>query len=223
MTKMPTEQDKMEASYVIEVLLSCGFRKALSYKENRYWSDTYFDDWKKDIKVRKMLSQNDFHLYCGASKVCIVFDNEDWVIKVGFLRETNSVLSADIYDYCAKEAVFYEKAVECGCEAHFAATYYGGCVDGITFYLQERVTANMSEIESRIKTYNSNHYGENYEDCYDDADYIEAVLGDESSAEEVNALIDFVVEYDINDLHCGNWGITSDGRIVIIDFSGFVD
>ena len=222
MVKMPTVNDKMEASYIIQVLLSCGLRKALSYKENRSWASTYFEEWMDHAITKQTLAEEGLKIYSGASKICIVSDNENWVIKIGFLRETNTMLSADLRDYCEREALLYQEAIKSGCETHLAATYYGGCIDGIEFYLQERVVANVCVIENRIKTQNSTHNDTDYEDCDGDDEYIRAVINDDND-EEVEDLIEFAYEHDINDLHCGNWGIAKDGRVVIIDFSGFLD
>jgi hypothetical protein len=41
------------------------------------------------------------------------------------------------------------------------------------------------------------------------------------NSQDLNSLIGFLYDEDINDLHCGNFGLREDGFIVIIDYSGF--
>ena len=52
----------------------------------------------------------------------------------------------------------------------------------------------------------------------DDAERIFAIFG---CGKEARELVDFCDQLRINDLHCGNFGETSDGRTVIIDYSGY--
>lgn len=232
----PTMQEKEEALSVVQVLFSYGFKGALSYGtgECGYWK------WIHTPENEEVLDALGIEMTCGASKVCIIKDSERWVIKIGFLRATNKhfVQYGSAIDFCAREAEYYAKAVDARCERYFAATYKCGEVDGVEIFLQEKVKVCEERFEDRVYKYISSSYRpEDYEDedemndCIaddmencDSESYIRAILEPEAEKDEdidIEELIEFVDEHDINDLHPLNWGITNEGKVVLIDFSGY--
>lgn len=219
----PTVLEKEKALSVVRMLFSYGFKKALGYDSD--YVDFY--DWRRCDENIEMMYKHGIEVTCGASKVCIILDDEwdfEWVIKIGFNRRI---------DYCALEARYYAKAVEMNCASHLAETYLCGVVDGIEVFLQEKVETEEELFEERIWEYVAENYDENNypdEDERNDniaeyvenecssEDYIMAILG---NTPDSRRLLDFVDENDINDLHELNWGVTADDRIVLIDFSGY--
>lgn len=228
-----TLQDKEEARKTIYTVLSYGFKEGISYHlMNSYGAKHYFcnfSEWKKDA-VQKLANKN-ISIHSGASKVCIHKEDSGWVIKANFMPNPNYP-EDQRYDYCAYEADFYARAVEKNCAEHLAATYFFEEVDGVKFYLQEYAETDSDEFDQSLRDYASDMYCDNTfedeeerEDCisaeveeFNEEDIIHAILGYNSEAE---ALINFVYKNDINDLHAGNWGKALDGRIIIIDYSGY--
>lgn len=221
----PTAEDKMEALATVQTLLSFGFKNAISYGDGL---DLY--GWMREHKEE--LQKEEIEITSGASKVCIITSNKNWVIKVGFQRATmKRWREGGIADYCELEAEIYEKAVRENCADHLAVTVFCGELDGIKVYLQERADTCEDMFEEMMYEYVSNGYSrsrytgsEYYDNIAAEVDDCEsemciyAVLGE---SVESSALVDFAYRNNINDLHPLNWGIAQDDRIVLIDFSGF--
>lgn len=236
----PTTQEKEKALKVVEELFKHDFLDAISYHERRsYFSnELFFTDgfWDWDSEHSDFLKDIGARTHCGATKVCIDVKGLDWVIKVGFLRTTNpTVKKDDVQDYCEREANNFKVVQKRHLEAFFAETYELGEVNGAKFYLQERVECDEDIIDSLLCTYveeNPVGFGVFKESYGSEEEYSEAVMDSArwmGEEDKVNAilggghyeLINFIDEFEINDLHSGNWGITSDGRMVIFDYSGY--
>lgn len=173
---------------------------------------------------------HDVTLCHGATRFVLVPDCGDWVVKFDLPKE---VLRGR--RYCAREEEIYRKAQENGVAAHLAFTTYGGSVDGLDYYVQEKVQMG-DEVESTIQeSFYSFCEGDfDPEDFDDEDDYrnsveeaswnliadsydtVYAVLGDEGKE-----LGSFLSRESINDLHSGNWGQRPDGTLVVVDFGGF--
>ena len=166
------------------------------------------------------LLQNDFPGYftSGVTKKVFILDDFDWVIKT------------DIWmPYCKREVENYEAAVASGLSDYFAATFSFIEIDGIAFYLQEKLQCsdgwgdNWSDEISRTLALAINEEADEDEELYDavldeidslsDSEIIDMLFHDKR-------LTDFILLKDINDLHFGNFG-KRDGLLVIFDFSGY--
>lgn len=239
----PTESDIAIATEIINRLMSKGLKYAISYQSNEdededededeevredsessdYCSYPYnWNEWRWDNE--DFLSENEIKAASGETKVCfIVPELKNWVIKVGFLRKTSRYYSKNHLDmdFCKLEADYYAEAEEQEMGAYFAATYYAGTVDGVSFFLQEYAKVDPNLFSNRFDIYGkslSNSSSDSY--CGDDLtleERIKAVFG-----EDTEELINFVEEHDINDLHEYNWGVAADGRCIMIDFSGYM-
>lgn len=237
----PTAQEREEALRVTEELFKHDFLNAISYhkESSRFFKDMYFFNdgfWDWDDEYAGFLRELGAEAHCGATKVCVDVDGFNWVLKFGFLRYTNPDIARDaIMDYCEKEANNFKVIQERHLEAYFAETYELGEVNGVKVYLQEKVDRDEDVIDSILCTYveeNSLNFGI-YKESYDsEEEYSEAVLDsarwmneeDKISAilgGENEDLLEFISEFDVNDLHSGNWGMTRDGRMVIFDYSGY--
>lgn len=173
---------------------------------------------------------HDVTLCHGATRFVLVPDCGDWVVKFDLPKE---VLRG--YHYCAREEEVYRKAQELGVAAHLAYTMYGGSVDGLDYYVQEKVQMG-NEVEDSVQEsfYNFCEGDFDLEDFDDEDDYqgsieeaamnlvgdtydtVYAVLG-----EEGKKLGEFLSCEAIGDLHSGNWGQRADGTLVVVDFGGF--
>lgn len=214
-----------------------------SHAENRHYQ-LGFEDW---CCVEGGYFRNNYglHFYRGETKGCIAdFNRREWVIKVPFDYSTNPIRRKNEdgtpINYCALEAEKYAKACAEGIDDCFAAIYEVGEIEGVKFYLQEFANTDKSLIDEFLYDYASQQVemyfcrdeeedDEDSEDRFrsetwefvndmDDEERVSAVF---SNHRNLRKICDFICEEDINDLHSGNWGITNDGREVIIDYSGF--
>lgn len=170
-------------------------------------------------------------MHSGATRMCFKLETlKGWVIKVD---------ATDCKGYCKREADFYAESEEFGIQDCFATTYNLLTLDdGRVVLLQEEVTINEDAVSRSFYDYVKDSeglqdwledYGEEAEEelSYRIYDYIAdmdtrerlfAIFGDDK---RFNVIDNFCYDNNINDLHEGNWGWTSDGRLVIIDFAGF--
>lgn len=217
---MPNERE--EALSIVQMLFSYGFKEAITYQKDDHYS---IDLWHWKREHQELLDRLNLSLDSGETKACIFYDSEDWVIKIGFQRAGHT-------DFCQLEASYYEKACCNNLQNYFATTVSAGFVDGVEVFLQEKVYVDEDRVSDKIYSYVAAQYPkedwpdeEDREDriassveyC-DDDDIVIATLGE---VDDMNDLLDFLYEHDINDLHSGNWGMTDDGRMVMIDFSGY--
>lgn len=205
------------------------------------WFRNEFPDFQTFLELRTKDSYWDFYrasaydfecdevsLAAGETKVVIIFNNEDWVMKIPF----NFAVCKTKYrydDFCRIEAKNYSRAIEEDLERFFAPMYflgdYGfedGCCDfSCPIYIMEKI-----EVDEDV---NSDYAASNYEgdeDDYDDYDFSGedgAMICLESSwaIDETINLWDFLCKYHINDVHVGNIGFNKDGRYIICDYSGY--
>lgn len=167
--------------------------------------------WARNIFLRK---QN-IELFVGSSKACFWHPSlGDWVVKVG-LRDLSE-------NYAEVEYKTYLKAREYRLERYFPTTYFLGEFEETKFYLQQRAEYVPEEVHSKLieKISETGRY-ESYTLAWDAAEDLEddvraMLLFDDE------ALVDFLLENCVNDLHEGNFGYIKD-QLVIIDFSGWRD
>lgn len=171
---------------------------------------------------------NGLAITSGETKVVIIFDDENWVIKIPF----NFVGVKPSYrydDFCRIEAKNYKRAVEKNLERFFAPMYFlgkyefedGCCNFSCPIYIMEKIEVN--------EDVNSDYAASNYEgdeDDYDDYDFSGedgAMICLESSwtVDETINLWDFLCDCNINDVHTGNIGLDGNGKYVICDYSGY--
>lgn len=191
------------------------------YSPDFYTLMDELDKWANDHEV---------FLCHGATRFVLVPDCGDWVVKFDLPKAVQKG-----YHYCAREEEIFRKAQERGCAEHLAYTVYGGSIDGLDYYVQEKLQMG-SLVESVIQEsfYSFCESDFNSDDFDDEDDYrasieeatvdlvsdsyntVYAVLGEEGK--ELGA---FLCCEEIGDLHSGNWGRRSDGTLVVADFGGF--
>lgn len=153
----------------------------------------------------------------------VVDDFEDSIIEslVGALGDMPEV---PFWDYCAYEVFLYKKAQIFNLQDAFPKTEYIGLINNWPVYIQEKcidtydfcsytTKAQRSEATNATKiSFKYPHLDLNWFTNYF------LINGQNKS----NDLLDFLEEYNINDLHKGNLGFSAiDSRPLIIDFSGF--
>lgn len=176
----------------------------------------------------------------GATKVVLVFNKENFVIKIPYYGDyddsgytcpyqggRNLVLDDLGYefegnDYCELESALYEEAVECGVEDFFSPTVFFGRISGIPIYIQKKVNANPYMVMQKpsneeLYTYASiNNSGE-----FDS--FFGVMLLRSYPIEQVKRFFQFVKKYNINDMdnyRNGGFDIKL-GRWIFWDYCGF--
>lgn len=240
-----TGYDIEEAMSVMEEMFARGFHDAITYHPKTYtnWkgvvSTRYELGWYEWIDENSAwLTEQELYLDKGETKGCIFWNESDWVIKVSFDRSTNLEMVNDgrDFDFCYRELKNYRKACDAGLGQYFAAMYQIGAIDGVEIYLQERTEANDEKFEDIFFSYaEENYYSDeetfkdederrslawSYSEDMDDDERVRAIYRD-VDGEEVEKLINFIINNEINDLHCGNWGYTYSGKAVVFDYSGY--
>lgn len=237
----PTDMEIRYALDMIEDLMGTGLKDALRYvadEDNAKWYHLNISQWlDKNIDY---LNKNGIRYCTGSTKLVFLTNElENWVIKLNFDRSTDPYYVEEglVMDFCQIEADNYQRAVENDLGEYFAATYNVGKVNDTNVYLQEKAEvdeyffdrmveyAKDRELVKREDFEDEEEYREALEQCvwedFDEEDRLEAVFGGE--VDRLCKLFDFVDDNEINDLHENNFGITPDGRYLVIDFSGFSD
>ena len=170
-------------------------------------------DWFDSMHMENL----GFTYASGATKAVFFHrDLHDWIIKVVLPDEQNN-------DYCRREWENYLAAEQAGLSQYFAATEYLTTVNGIAFYIQEKVFVDES-VDSSIYDSASAERAARGEEIDEDALWDEVY--DMEADERVELLYKnpklthFILSRHINDLHCGNFGMRG-GEYVLIDYSGF--
>lgn len=167
---------------------------------------------------RNSLSEVGFWTAGGATKVCIGHpDLCGWVIKVGYTEAVKK-------DYATYEYNVYCRAEEADLAHYFPETIYLGKFYGRAFYAQQMAECDEDQVTSDWYDRLCEQYekdGEDYDPNYLWDEVYEMEAEDKARlcfCDE--ALCVFLWEHKVGDLHEGNFGYIQ-GRMVIIDFSGF--
>lgn len=168
--------------------------------------------------------------YQGASKLCLVFKKEDFVIK--WTREDPW---ESFNDEAMKECEIYQKAKEQGLEKLFPLTEFFGEINGIKFVLQEKIDYSCEDCpyDTKLKyrkisktatekIIDKMRNGFKINKGYDrDLDWLWASMVITLYGKKVcKKLCTFIKENEINDLHTSNLGYKNNHPI-ILDFSGY--
>ena len=195
----------------IKVLCSYGFSQFLN---NR--TESEFILWEESSGE----NLGNISYSYGASKLVIIDDDNDWVLKIPFCDKR--------CDYCALEAENYKKAVKAGVEEPFAACYFLMEYEGAPCYVMEKINCNEQAIESDFYEIGLDKLSGKMSE-----DEIYSYLGSMDTDEILNQLLEFYYEAgflcevndflsinNINDFHTGNLGYRGD-KLVFVDYSGY--
>ena len=201
MYKKPTIEEEVIAMKYAQILIDYGFGSWIDCIEYSNWLRAY----------RNALNKDGIHIYDGCTKTVAVIDDFPWVLK------------ADLpdYDFCKKEAENWQAAIEEGFTNFLAADYDLAVIGGVHFYIQEYAESDVDYYDSKCYDYYHTDSESEEEDDWgwdpDDDERVEALIG----GPQVGMFMRFCWDLGINDLHCGNFGQTLDGRTVIFDYSGY--
>lgn len=161
----------------------------------------------------------------GASKICLVFADFDFVIKWSTCGK----------DEAMQEVNFYEEAKVRNLDKFFPMTEYFFSHNEIDFVVQEKITIQAEDVYGENMEYFANigRTVPNYmvdkvqKDLNKVSGYTRrinriwiACLLSIHGKRATKALCKFVQEHDINDLHGANVGFKGN-RPIILDFSGY--
>ena len=164
----------------------------------------------------------DLQVLCGATRIVLYEPDFPFVIKFQPFEDTNGD------NYCEQERTVYEMACEDGWEDYFCPveklckfTFVAG---DRTFTRDIYVMPVCDCDEDAITSKSYKHQarpGSNHHDADGDAALLELAAYLRGHDEGVlNIFMDFLREWGVNDLHCGNWGYL-DGKLVITDYAGY--
>ena len=196
-----------------ETTIEC-FRRGLKEVLNR---STHLANWQDNNET--FLESYGLKVDAGATKVCIMADYMDWVIKIGFTRRYEK--DPEHIDFCEIEHKNFIAARKEGVDRFLAPMYLVGAYEGIKIYIQQKEETNNEMIRDSLKGYYESAYCTEYYSDYCDMDEEETILAVLGPGKGVNDFIDFVLNHEINDLHNLNWGVNSAGQAVLIDYSGY--
>lgn len=178
----------------------------------------------------KGCSSTKYRVCDGASKLCIIPKDADFVVKW-----TSNPCSFDKdYDEAYDEVLIYKKAVKAGLEMFFPRTEVLLINNGVIFVIQDKIdfsslntpTATEDRYLYKTKTV-SPAIIEKMESCFSsmargrDLDTTWASMAIVLyGKKKCKALCRFVIENNINDLHRSNIGYLNN-RPIILDFSGY--
>ena len=189
------------------------------------------DSYEVSTTIRDHGLKKDFvTVHGGASKVCLDFTRENFVIK--WTGETRGD-----YDEAMEEVEIYNKAVTAGLAVFFPATELFATINGVHFVKQEKVdfcvedtpchkekkyayqarTASdriVQKMQASINKACGHRYSRSLNKTW--AKLALVVFGKKL----VKSLCQFIIENGINDLHESNIGY-KDNLPVILDFSGY--
>lgn len=186
----------------------------------------------------------------GATKLCLIFDDCDYVIKIPIYanleRDEGRTLSKSRLEkvkrgryvafenkenYCEKEANLYSAAEEWDINRFFAEEERIMVYHGVPVYAQEKIEETYEDSERYVgeddadllddvrRVIDRSEYGFDVEMFLDNTNFINDLYTFDE--EGFSALLDFIEENGINDLHSANVGYNRYGEPKIIDYSGF--
>lgn len=184
----------------------------------------------KEILTNKGYSAPEYQVCDGATKLCIVPKNANFVVK----WTTTAYVSDCGYDEAYDEVLIYKKAVKAGLKMFFPKTEVLCIRNGVIFIIQDKIdfsvlhTPSSKENRYFYKTKTaSKAIIDKMDTCF--CSIARGRMLDETWArmaiviygkKKCKALCRFVVENGINDLHQSNIGYLKD-KPIILDFSGY--
>lgn len=210
--------------------------------------DDYFDPDDLVDQV-SALNVGEFSVDNGVSKVVIIFDAFNFVIKIpfngGWYNQTEYNEEEDEYecvdryfepfsgayapdqsDYCWDECICISDACDMGFGALFPTTSFLCEVEGQRFYIQEKVNTmrHFHPTPSENSLTRAKNLDSDYRYC--DTDWRAMVI--ELYGEDfLRSFIDWYrndnSNHILDDMHGGNYGYRMDGAPIILDCAGFRD
>ena len=210
--------------------------------EDAYDRDLFFHDSgvSKIVLIpvdnqEKFVIKVPFHDYWGFSSggYCNGDYEEGDYDFIAMSNAINPVTDTYTWDYCDREVGLYQVAKERGIDRCFPTTAVY-CEDPYPIYVQEKCVEVYSNLAPKEINYSDDEYYEikdhfpinsikrNYLNSFNSVWVVNFV--EWYSLDVLKQFLDFLVEFEISDLHSGNYGYSAiDNRPVIIDFAGFAE
>lgn len=174
----------------------------------------------------------------GATKLVIMPENRDYVIKVPFngAYDNGNFFSFEgaeseyCDNYCEAENRLYQQALTEGFEEMFLPNEYIWTVDSIPIYVQQKVEV-LDKEDSEQEKYSSKKSKEKIMEARKEGErflnlptsWVASCLDILGSMEEVRRFLKFLRETEISfDLHCSNVGYYN-GHAIILDYGGYFE
>lgn len=214
----------MQRDVLLDMFKNCNFKGYITE-----------DNFEEKIINNISGDNNNWTYDCGASKVCIIFYDEHFVIKIPFnarwdkwydryedFINANACYNKE-WDYCFTELIMYNRAKHKNLDSILCKTRLLGVVNEYPIYIQEKASPFVEKFPD--SPYSDNRTPSMKQYCkkvgIDPPNYVWAADAIEYyGKKKFNKLMKFIEWGGIYDLHNGNIGYVGK-RPVIMDFSGF--
>ena len=217
--------------------------------EDNYCGCAY-TDFEEDSFYNYLENDPDYEIKNGVTKVVLVDNNRDWVVKIPITRGDNEICYEDendfssgkinfsseysygggdnCDDYCVLEESLSDSLVQDRYFYFFLPTAYLGQIGRTPIYYSRKVnpsyTQEVSE-KSKEKTaqLQSNDKITNLRYRSNMNERIVEAFTEYYGIYTAIKLMRVCSQYEIQDLHSANYGILPSGRPVIIDYAGYYE
>lgn len=200
----------------------------------RILKDSDLNDELEDYEVLDIIEEHtseEVNAVAGCSKMCIIFKNFPYVIKYSHNIYGDKIEGAGEAE---KEIEIYTAAKMAGVERFFPKTEIFCTINGILFVAQEKIDYPTTKVPNKKRTkYLRISKTTKYKIFNKMQNEIYKVPGSRSldrlwagvalslyGKKLCKKLCDFIVTYQINDLHGNNIGYKDD-KPILLDFSGY--
>lgn len=166
---------------------------------------------KRAKELRELREKLNIDFRRGVTRLVIICEDglgAEFVLKIPFVGPDCCKEEINIYNSIWKHHNYYVD--------YFAECWYGGDYKGVPIYIMRRADVDRDYIES----FQSNRNYEETEGFCGETDVYEC-FASYYGEEETERLNDFLIDYDIEDIHSGNVGFV-EGKPIFIDYCGLL-
>lgn len=144
-------------------------------------------------------------------------DKEDYDVHTTYKADVSADVDVNnaVGDYCSREVALYKSALERHIEDYFVDSVCVSLIHGIPLYVSDFCRLIDDDAEKLVGV-SDFVLGE-----FDVPQSVELRFVLDWGIDARDELYDFLDDHGINDLHNDNWGIGCDGKVRILDYSGY--
>ena len=217
------ERVKEQYRELLDKMVERGFAKAVC---EACCADDVSYEWRRDCDDN-VLEELDIWLSCGATRCCLGLNNDtEYIVKFQ--------IDKDECDYCAREALISKQAEHCGFGDFFAKSEplfdytfsYNDESKKVEVYVMEWCCCDSDTVSdnSSRDLFSDEEERRASDDEHSDSNFgmIEYAKSTWGIIDEqfIHDLIEFMRDWEINDLHAGNWGYKG-SKLVMVDYGGY--